>query len=126
METELRKLTPREKGVLERLLDSAIHSRDELRTQLDRIKAVQIAEDGSLSLQCEGGVPAQGKYAPVSEATVKDADGEDIAVILHLGNGGFMSILEIIKYDGSQIIKPPSAEDLVLLWPEHPGRKASD
>jgi hypothetical protein len=34
-----------------------------------------------------------------------------------------MSMLEIIKYDGSQIIDPPSAESLVLLMPENPGQR---
>jgi hypothetical protein len=126
METGFRELTTREKGLLERLLDSAIHGRDELRTQLNHIKAMQIEEDGTLRLQCDGGTPAPGKYAPVSDAMSKDGDGGDIAVILHLGTGGFMSMLEIIKYNGSQIVRPPSAKDLVLLWPEHPGHKSSD
>jgi hypothetical protein len=60
----------------------------------------------------------------VAEATYKDADGADVAVILHLGKGGFMSMLEIIRYDGSRIINPPSAQNLVLLMPESPGRVA--
>ena len=55
------------------------------------------------------------KYVtPVSEGVCKDADGSDIAVMLHLGKSGFMSMLEIIKYDGSQIINPPSAENLAI------------
>jgi hypothetical protein len=125
METEFRELTTREKGLLEKLLETAIHGRDELRTQLNHIKAKQIADDGTLRLQCDGGTPAPGKFAPVSEALSKDSDGEDIAVILHLGKGGFMSMLEILKYNGSRIIEPPSAERIVLLWPEHPGERPS-
>lgn len=125
MDSEFRELTMRERGLLEKLLDAAIHVRDELRTQLNHVKAKQIEEDGTLRLQCDGGIPARGKYAPVAEGTYKDADGADIAVILHLGKGGFMSMLEIIKYNGSRIIRPPSAQDLVLLMPESPGQKVS-
>lgn len=126
MDSEFRELTMRERGLLEKLLDAAIHGRDELRTQLNHVKAKQIEDDGTLRLQCEGGIPAPGKYAPVAEGVSKDADGSDIAVILHLGKGGFMSMLEIIKYNGSKIIKPPSAQDLALLMPESPGQRPSE
>jgi hypothetical protein len=125
MDSEFREPTAREKGLLEKLLDAAIHGRDELRTQLEHVKVKEIEQDGTLRLQCNGGIPAPGKYAPVAEGVSKDADGSDIAVILHLGKGGFMSMLEIIRYDGSKIIKPPSAQDLALLMPESPGQKVS-
>lgn len=125
MDSEVRELNTREKELLERLLVAATHGRDELRTQLNHVKAQQIEEDGTLRLQCNGGTGAPGKSAPVAEARYKDADGADIAVILHLGKGGFMSMLEILRYDGSQIINPPSAENLVLLMPESPGQRST-
>jgi hypothetical protein len=123
MDSEFRELTQREKGLIEKLLNAAIHGRDELRTQLNHLKAKQVIEDGTLNLQCDGGVPAPGKHAPVAEGVSKDADGSDIALILHLGKGGFMTMLEIVKYDGSPIITPPTAQNLVLLMPESPGQK---
>jgi hypothetical protein len=123
MNSELRELNTREKDLLEKLLDAATHGRDELHTQLRHVKAKQIVDHGTLQLQSLGGRRATGKYAPVAEGVCKDADGSDIAVILHLGKGGFMSMLEIIKYDGSRVINPPSAENLVLLLPESPGQK---
>ena len=123
MDSEFRELNTQEKGLLETLLGAATHGRDELRTQLNHVKAQQIEEDGTLRLQCNGGTGAPGKTAPVAEATYKDADGADVAVILHLGKGGFMSMLEIIRYDGSHIVNPPSAQNLVLLMPESPGQK---
>ena len=125
MDSEFRELTSRERGLLEKLLNAAIHGGDELRTQLNHVKAKNIEEDGTLRLQCDGGIPAPGKYAPVAEGICKDADKSDIAVILHLGKGGFMSMLEIIKDDGSRIITPPSGDNLVLLMPESPGQKVS-
>jgi hypothetical protein len=113
MDSEFRELNTREKGLLEMLLNAAPHGRDELRTQLDHIKAEQIEDDGTLRLQCQGGSPSI-YYTPVAEGVCKDADGADIAVILHLEKGGFMSMLEIIKYDGSMIMNPPSAENLAI------------
>jgi hypothetical protein len=113
MNSEFRELSTREKGLVEKLLNAAPQVREELRTQLNHIKAEQIEDDGTLRLQCVGGTPSK-YYTPVAEGVCKDADGSDIAVILHLGKSGFMSMLEIIKYDGSQIINPPSAENLVL------------
>jgi len=113
MDSEFRKLNTREKELVEKLLNAAPHSRDELCTQLNHIRAEQIGADGTLRLQCLDGVPSK-YYTPVAEGLCKDADGADIAVILHLGKSGFMSMLEIIKYDGSQIINPPSAGNLAI------------
>lgn len=113
MDSGFRELSIRERHLLEKLLDAAARGRDDLRTQLDHIRAEQIEIDGTLRLQCLGGVPSE-YYTPVAEGVCKDADGSDIAVILHLGKSGFMSMLEVIKYDGSQITNPPSAENLVI------------
>jgi hypothetical protein len=112
MDSEFRELSTREMGLVEKLVDAAAYERDQLRTQLNHIKGKQIEDDGTLRLQCLGGEP--GKYTPVAEGVCKDADGSDIAVLLHLGKDGFLSMLEIIKYVGSQIISPPSAENLIL------------
>jgi hypothetical protein len=123
VDSEFRELSTREKELLQKLLDAAIEGRDELRTQLNYVKAKQIEDDGTLLLECSGGTGAPGKYAPVAEGVCKDADAGDIAVILHLGKGGFMSMLEIVKYGGQPIINPPSAQNLALFMPESPGQK---
>lgn len=112
MDSEFRELSSKEKDLVEKLVEAAAYERDQLRTQLNHIKGKQIGDDGTLQLQCLGGQP--GSYTPVAEGVFKDADGADVAVILHLGEGGFMSMLEIIKYDGSQIVDPPSAENLSI------------
>lgn len=126
MDSEFRDLNIREMNLLARLLVAAIEGRDELRTQLSHVKGKQILEDGTLSLQCDGGTGSPGKFALVAEAQYKDADGADIAVMLHLRKGGFMKMLEIIRYDGAPIINPPTAENLVLLMPENPGYKPTE
>jgi hypothetical protein len=113
VDSEFRGLSKREKELVERLLNAAPQGRKELRTQLSYVKARQIEDDGTLRLQCAGGTPST-YYTPVAEGTCKDADGSDIAVILHLGKSGFMSMLEVIKYDGSLVLNPPTAEHLVI------------
>jgi uncharacterized protein DUF6984 len=126
MDSEFRDLDTREKDLLEKLLEATTLGRVELRTQLDHVQAKQINDDGTLLLQCNGGTEVSSKHAPVADGVCKDADGADIALILHLGKGGFMKMLEIIKYDGSPILNPPSARDLVLLMPEGPGREPAE
>jgi len=117
MASEFRPLDPRERGLLEKLLDAEFAGRDELRSQIASVTARQIEEDGTLRLRRGSGTPAPTKYALVAEGTCTDADGMTIAVLLHVDKEGFMRMLEILKYGGSPIINPPTARDLVVLVP---------
>jgi hypothetical protein len=45
-----------------------------------------------------------------------------VSVMLHIDKAGYMNMLEIIKYDGSPILDPPSPDKLVLLLPEARGQ----
>ena len=123
MDSGFRQLDARERGLLEKLLEAEFPGRDELRAQLASLTAKQIEEDGTLSLRCDSGPPSRSK-SPI-EGTCKDADGKAIDILLHRNKRGFMYMLEIIKPDGSPIINPPCARDLVLL-PEGGGRKPED
>ena len=114
MDTEFRLLDNRERGLLEKLLEADFQGRDELRAQMSSLTCRQIEEDGTLRLRCASGPPALTKYALVGEGVCTDADGATIAIMLHVNKDGFMSMLEILKYDGSPIITPPSAHDLVV------------
>jgi hypothetical protein len=113
MDSEFRPLYIRERELIEKLLEVDFPGCDELRIQLNSLRAKQIVEDGTLRLQCDSGPPAPTKYRLVTEGTCKDADGMTIAVLLHVGTDRLMSMLEILKYDGTPIINPPSACDLV-------------
>jgi hypothetical protein len=123
MESGFRQLDPREKGVLEKLLEGAFPGRDELRTQLGSLTARQVEKDGTLILRCDSGSPSPGKHRLAVEGMCKDADGMTISVLLHLNKDGFMHMLEIIKYDGTPIVRPPSAGDLMVLPEETRGQK---
>jgi len=115
MDSDFRKLNDRELGLLERLLEDDFAGRDELRTQLPAITAKQIEPDGTLVLRCHSGSPARSKYLIANEAKCEDSDGGMMSVMLHINADGFMTMLEIIKYDGTPVLNPPSGSDLVLL-----------
>lgn len=117
MDSEFRPLDARERELLEKLLEPEFQGRDEMRSQLISVTGKQIEEDGTLLLQCGQSLPAPVKYAVPMEATCTDADGGSIAILLHVDRDGFMHMLEIIKYDGSPIINPPTASVLALIDP---------
>lgn len=123
MDPGFRKLDDRERGLLEKLLEVEFPGRDELRAQLASVTAKQIEKDGTLKLRCDLGPPATTKFRLVAEAMCKDADGGQISVLLHVDKEGFLHMLEIIKYDGSPIVRPPSAQDLMVLPAEPRGQK---
>jgi hypothetical protein len=123
MEPEFRQLSDRERGLLEKLLEVSFPGRDELRTQLSSVTAKQIEEDGTLELRCDSGLPSPRKQTLAWEGMWKDADGGDGTVMLHVGQNGFMNMLEIIKYGFTSIINPPCARDLLFLPPEGRGQK---
>lgn len=123
MDSEFRQLDARERGLLEKLLEADFPGRDELRTQLDSLTAKQIDQDGTLSLRCGSGRPSPRKYKLPFEGICKDADGGTISILLHADKDGFLSMLEIIKDDGSPIINPPTARDMENLLPVCGGRR---
>jgi hypothetical protein len=114
MDSEFRRLSARERDLLEKLLDGRkFPGRDELRCQLHSVTVKTIIDDGTLKLQCGPNPPAPNRGL-VTEGECKDADGKVIAVLLHVGKDGFMQMLEILKYDTSPILNPPTARDLVV------------
>jgi hypothetical protein len=126
MDPVFRQLDTRERGLIEKLLEAEFPGRDELRAQLESVTAKQIHGDGTLTLKCDSGAPSSSKYRLAMEGRYRDADGMTISIMLHLDKHGFMSMLEIYKFDLSPIINQPSARDLVLLLPEDRGRKPGE
>ena len=132
METGFRKLDEREIDLLKALLEVEFPHLEEWRSQLASMSAKQINPDGTLILRCESGSPLRSDANPPLptkgklgvEGMYKDADGGDVAILLHADGNGFLEMLEIIKYGGAPIITPPSARDVVVLPPEDRGRQA--
>ncbi|MGA8428396.1 MAG: hypothetical protein WB729_01140 [Candidatus Sulfotelmatobacter sp.] len=118
MDPDFRQLDDRERGLIDKLLETDFLGRDELISQLASVTAKQIHEDGTLTLRCGSGLPSPSKYRLVAEAWCKDADGMTISIMLHISKDRFMCMLEIYKYDQSEVINAPRSSDLVLLPPE--------
>jgi hypothetical protein len=116
MDSEFRQLDGREMGLLQRLCVEEFPGCDELRAQLASVTAKRIIEDGTLELRCDSGPPSPHKGLVV-EGWCEDADGMKISVMLHVDRQGFMWMLEILKYDGTQIINQPSSCNLVVGFP---------
>ena len=116
MDSSFRPLKTHERELLEKLLEPEFPGRDELRSQLNSVTAKQILEDGTLGLQCDPTHPASVKCRVPTEGWHPDAGGVNIHVLLHVVHG-LMNELEIYKDDGSEILNPPSARDLVLFTP---------
>jgi hypothetical protein len=116
MDSDFRPLKPAERALLEKLLDCEFPGRDELRRQLDSVAAQQVYDDGTLALRVASGQPAAVKGRVPTEGMCPDVDGVMIAVLLHVVNG-MMDELEIFKWDGSDIVRPPAAAELVLCHP---------
>jgi hypothetical protein len=123
MDPGFRKLDDRERGLLEKLLEVEFPGCDELRAQLGSLTAKPVSTDGTLVLRCNSGSSAATQSRLVSEAMGQDADGGQVSVLLHVDKEGLLHMLEVIKYDGSPIVRPPSARDLVVLPSEPRGQK---
>ena len=102
--------------MIEKLLASEFPGRDELRLQLDSITAVEIDDDGSLSLQGGSASPSSLKYLWPPEGECRDEDGVMIHVLLHV-KSGTLHELEVFKDDSSNVCRRPTAESLVIRPP---------
>jgi len=79
-------------------LEAEFPGRQEWRDQLASMTAKQIIEDGTLELRCASGPPLPGKYRKIpSEGVCKDANGGEIAILLHADKDGFLWMLEILN-----------------------------
>jgi hypothetical protein len=116
MDSDFRPLKPDERALLEKLLGCEFPGRDELRRQLDSVVAQKVYRDGTLALRVSSAEPAPVKGRVPTEGSCPDADGVMIHVLLHVVNG-MMNELEIFKEDGSNVVRPPAADALVLLPP---------
>jgi hypothetical protein len=116
MDQDFRPLQVVERALLEKLLDREFPGRDELRLQLDSVVAQQVYDDGTLALRVPSGEPAAVKGRVPTEGSCPDVDDVRIHVLLHVVNG-MMDELEIFKEDGSDIVRSPTADALVLVPP---------
>ncbi len=112
MVTETRKLSARERKILERMFSQLSCGSDELRNQLKAAKVSTIDEEGSVrfSVDFADRVSCISERVPVT-AIYDDKHGIPIYLLLHIVEGELWE-LEVYKADGSPIIKRPDAEKL--------------
>jgi hypothetical protein len=110
-----RALTRVEHAIIERLLEEPFPGRDELRAQItgSRVKPIKEYDDnyGSLEFEIRAGPKAAVVERVPVDAVALDVDGVPIEFLLHVVDG-LVRELEVVKADGSPIVRRPRASDL--------------
>jgi len=89
-----RPLLPRERKLLERLLEPRFPGRDELLAQLDGLFARELDDEGCLEFECRSGPRAEVKWGRPTEGQGPGSDGAIHHVALHVDDG-FMTRLTV-------------------------------
>ena len=110
----MRSLTPREKGVLFRLLEAEFPGRDTLKDQMQHARVEEIDSNGSLRFFECGSTRSSAKYRVPVEGFYEDSDGIQVRILLHVINGQ-INELEIYKDDSSKVLRLPDAEFLSVV-----------
>ena len=117
MTAALRELTAVEREILDLLLRDPFPGRDQLREQLDsaRVRRIDEYDDnyGSVEFVVDHARPAPVTAYMVAEAGTEDEDGVPVEVLLHVRDG-VLRELEVVKADGSPLIRSLRAEELKL------------
>jgi len=107
----MRDLTTRERQILEIMLRQLPVAEPELRQQLATAKVVPIDDEGSLRLHAASPLSVRPVERVPVTAIFEDADKIPIYLLLHVIEGR-LAELEIYKADGSEIVIPPTPENL--------------
>jgi hypothetical protein len=116
-----RELQPSEVAMLHKLLEKPFQGRDELMAQVPGALVDDLGDPTThyalaFTVKSSERAPPQ-MLMPVS-AEIKDDDGTPIHVILHTREG-FLYTLEIVKLNGTPIIKPLAVDELHVVVTEN-------
>ena len=116
MNSDWHPLTAAQGAVVGALLAEPFPGRDELRRQVDAALARTIDIDGSFKVRTSGPTAPCRFRTPVYGRTA-DVDGAAIEVMLHVGDDGMLSEVEILRPDGNEVLGSvdPSKLALVIL-----------
>jgi hypothetical protein len=113
-------------GVLVQLLDVAFPGRDELRLQAESARVRNIAPQGdhygTIEFQIRERNSAPVEWSVPIEAVGFDVDGVEIDLLLHVKEG-ILNSLEVLKADGSDVIRAPAPSDISVHRPHYGGRR---
>jgi uncharacterized protein DUF6984 len=117
MTERTRKLNHREAEIIETMLSRPFPGCDEVREQVSRASVRTIAEYkdnyGSIEFEVKAAPKAEVALRVPVEALAFDVDGVPIEFLLHVVNG-VVHELEVVKADGSPIVKHPKASELTV------------
>ena len=114
IEPDWRELTPREREVILRLIDSLFVENEQLREQVSSAQARMVDREGSLALKVDSSVPVQHNARKLPrDGYYKDEDGERVDLILHVRDGTLKE-LELVKPDLSPVARLPEAGDIII------------
>ena len=107
--------TPREAGLLDALLRPDFSGAATLRAQAGHLRVRMAFGDGTLDLLPDPATPAAAvaQRVPV-EGHCVDADGGPVLVLLHVVDARLKE-LEIVKLDGTGVVRPPTADRLDVI-----------
>lgn len=118
-ESSYRELSPIEKKLIERLLETHFPGRDQIEEQIRVCKVRTLDDDGCLEFAIPGGTAAAlvTHRVPV-EAEAEDSEGNRVHMLLHVANG-IINELEFFTESGNPINRLPSPEkwDVIVLPP---------
>ena len=111
-----RSLTELELEIIKTLLSVDFQGRNELLKQLDNCMAMPTEDTdnyGSIYLYPVGPSANVERSVPV-DGIVKDSDGEDVNLLLHVKNG-MLDELEVVKLDGTNLMSSIDAENIEVI-----------
>jgi hypothetical protein len=118
-EAPIRSPSDRELAVLRKLLDANLLDGKELQGQLPGLMVKEVDSEGSLELLVAADQPApMNKSTAEVIASYSDIGNSDpfsprVRLILHTRKG-LLHELEFYKDDGSQILRPPEPDELLI------------
>jgi hypothetical protein len=117
IEHVLRPLTEEERELLRRLLELRAADQNQLIEQSRVAVARTLDEYGSFALEVPGVSKQAGvTQAPYAEAQTQDRDGVPVWITLFI-RGGVLDEVEIVRADGSPLLRPVSVDNLDVFHP---------
>jgi hypothetical protein len=110
----MRKLSPHERSIVDRLLEEHFPGRDQVRAQIDDCLVEPIDENGSLRFLVGRSAKAPVRRRVPVEGYIEDEDDVPIHVLLHVVKGE-VEELEIFKGDSSRVLAKVDASRLRVL-----------
>lgn len=113
-----REMQPRERELIQKLLEPMFPGRDEVSQQLETAKVRTIDEDGSLEFSVSSSIRADHvKHVVPTEGEYEDPDGITVHVLLHLA-GDKVKELEFFREDGSRVQTWPHPDSIRVFAPQ--------